>query len=51
MLDGKPAEHTYDSPRAYCTLAREELGLSTYPIDQTLKDTVESYYALGLLSG
>lgn len=50
MQDGQPARKTYDSPRAYCSLAREELGLTTYSIDETLKATGDSYIALGLLS-
>lgn len=49
MTDGKPAQSTYDSPRSYCLLAKQELGLDTYPIDTTLRDTVDSYLALGLL--
>ena len=49
-MDGDaPAQHTYDSPRSYCLLAKQELGLETYPIDETLRATVDSYYALGLL--
>lgn len=51
MIDGKPAEKTYDSPRAYSTLARQELGLQTHDINTTLKDMGESYMRLGLLSG
>ena len=50
MEDGKPAEETYDSPRAYCLLAKQELGLTPYPIDETIKATVDSYFRLGLLS-
>ena len=49
MTNGAPAKTTYDSPRSYCTLAREELGLSTYLIEETVKETIESYFALGLL--
>ena len=49
MSNGAPAKTTYDSPRSYCTLAREELGLSTYSIEETVKATIESYFALGLL--
>ena len=47
--DGKPARKTYDSPRAYCLLAKQELGLETYSIDETLKATGDSYSRLGLL--
>ena len=28
MEDGAPAQHTYDSPRSYCLLAKQELGLA-----------------------
>ena len=49
MEEGKPKEKTYDSPRSYCTFAMNDLGLSTYSNDETLKETVESYYALNLL--
>jgi len=49
MEDGKPKEKTYDSPRSYCTLAREELGLSTYTIEETLRNTGDSYKAIDLL--
>ena len=49
-MDGeRPAAHTYDSPRSYCLLARQELGLSTCSIDDTLRATGDSYFALGLL--
>ncbi|TDJ28889.1 MAG: NAD-dependent epimerase/dehydratase family protein [Gammaproteobacteria bacterium] len=50
MENGKPAEETYDSPRAYCSLAKQELGLTPYSIDETIKATVDSYFRLGLLS-
>ena len=49
MEGDKPAAHTYDSPRSYCLLAMQELGLAPYGIDDTLRATVDSYYALGLL--
>ena len=49
-MDGNgPAEHTYDSPRSYCTLAIDELGLETYSIDETIRATGDSYIKLGLL--
>ena len=51
MEDGRPARETYDSPRAYCLLARQELGLETHGIDATLKATGDSLIALDLLSG
>ncbi len=44
-----PAKHTYESPRAYCLLARQELGLETYPVEETIRATGDSYYGLGLL--
>ena len=51
-MDGtEPAEHTYDSPRSYCTLAIDELGLETYSIDETIKATGNSYIKLGLVLG
>ena len=49
MEGDEPAKATYDSPRSYCLLAQEELGLSTYPIDETLRATIDSYYELGIL--
>lgn len=49
MANGKPAQKTYDSPRSYCLLAKQELGLRTYAIDDTLKATGDSYFRLGLL--
>ena len=49
MEEGQPKEKTYDSPRSYCSLAIEELGLSTYSIEDTLKETGDSYKALNLL--
>ena len=49
-MDGdSPAQSTYDSPRSYCLLAKQELGLATYSIEDTLKATGDSYFALGLL--
>ena len=49
MIDGKPAEPTPDRQRAFAFLATQELGLEPYPIDDTLRDTVNSYYEIGLL--
>ena len=51
MEGGKPKEKTFDSPRSYCLLAKQELGLTTYSIDETLKATGDSYIQLGLLEG
>ena len=48
--DGRPAKPTYDSPRSYCMLARQELGLRPHPIGETLWETGRSYQALGLLA-
>jgi hypothetical protein len=50
MFEGTPAKATYDAPRAYCLLARQELGLETYDIKTTIRDTVDSYYRLGLIN-
>lgn len=50
MAGDAPAEHTWDSPRSYCLLAKQELGLQPYTIDDTLRATIDSYYALGILS-
>jgi dihydroflavonol-4-reductase len=49
MVDGAPAQKTYDAPRAYCTLAQRELGLTPRGADETLRATVDSYVAIGLL--
>ena len=50
MIDGKPAKATYDSPRAHCLLAKEQLGLQPLSVEQSLKDTVESYIRLGMVA-
>ena len=50
MEGDQPAQHTYDSPRSYCPLAIDELGLETYSIDETIKATGDSYVKLGLLA-
>jgi dihydroflavonol-4-reductase len=49
MENGAPKEPTRDAPRSYCLLAKQELGLETHTIDDTLRATIDSYYALGLL--
>ena len=49
MNNGKPIKDTYDAPRSYCMKAIEDFGLSTYSIENTLKDTGNSYMKLGLL--
>ena len=49
MSDGVPAKATYDAPRAYCLLARQELRLETFDLKTTLRDTVNSFYRLGLI--
>lgn len=49
MENAMPAKATYDAPRAYCLLARQELGLQTYDLQTTLRDTVDAYYKLALL--
>ncbi|HEY5647759.1 MAG TPA: NAD-dependent epimerase/dehydratase family protein [Pseudomonadales bacterium] len=45
-----PAAETYDSPRAYCLLAKQELGLDPMPVERSLRDTGDSYIRLGLLN-
>lgn len=42
---GKP----YDAPRAHCDTAREELGLETHAVEDTLRTTGETMIALGLV--
>ncbi|MBM4385419.1 MAG: NAD-dependent epimerase/dehydratase family protein [Deltaproteobacteria bacterium] len=49
MTDDEPTQKTYDSPRAYCVLAKQELGLAPRGVDETLRATGDSYAALGLL--
>ena len=49
MQGDQPAEPTYDSPRSYCLLAKEELGLAPMSVDQSIKDTGDSYFRLGLV--
>ena len=49
-MDGdSPAENTYESPRSYCLLAIEELGLDPYSIEDTVRATIDSYMELGIL--
>ena len=43
-----PIEPTFDSPRSYCLKAKQELGLETYSIEETLKANVDSLIELGL---
>ena len=49
MIDGKPAEKSYDSPRTFSLLAKQELDLTTYSMNETLKATGDSLIRLGLL--
>ena len=49
MENGKPVKPSYDSPRTFSLLAKEELGLSTFSINETLRATGDSYIRLGLL--
>jgi nucleoside-diphosphate-sugar epimerase len=49
MVNDKPVKDTYDSPRSYCTKAIKDLGLSTYSIEDTLKETGDSFKKIGLL--
>ena len=39
----------YDAPRAHCDKAREELGLQTHAIEDTLLETGKTMIALGLV--
>lgn len=47
--DGTPVESTYDSPRSYCLLAKQELGLTTFSIDETIRANGDSLLRLGLV--
>lgn len=49
MVAGKPAKPTHDGQRAFGLLAVEELGLVPRPVDDTIRETVNSYYRIGLL--
>ena len=49
MVDGKPAMPTPDGQRAFAFLAMQELGLEPYAVDDTLRDTVNSYCRIGML--
>lgn len=42
---GKP----YDAPRAHCDKARNELGLKTHAVEDTLRTTGETMIDLGLV--
>ena len=46
----RPVKKTYDSPRAYCLLAKQELGLTTHAADETIRATGDSLSRLGLLN-
>lgn len=50
MVGGRPAQRTYDAPRAYCLLARQELGLVPHTVDDTLRATGDSCFRLGLIA-
>lgn len=47
--DSMPKKATNNRPRAYCLLAKEELGLVPHTAEETLRATVDSYLRLGLL--
>jgi dihydroflavonol-4-reductase len=49
MLSGQPVQPTHDGPRSYALLAKQELGLQCYTLEDTLLATHESYVQLGLL--
>jgi len=40
---------TYDSPRSYCLLAKQELGLEPYKAEDTIRATADSLIRLGLI--
>ena len=50
-MDEYIAKHgkAWDAPRAYCDRAREELGLETHGIDDTLRETGQTMIDLGLV--
>lgn len=50
MENGRPTTPTYDAPRAYSLLARQELGLETHSAEETIRATGDSYFRLSLLS-
>lgn len=50
MAGEYPAEETYDSPRAYCLLAKQELGLEPMNVDKSIRDTGDAYVRLGLIN-
>jgi len=45
-----PGKPTYDSPRSYSLLAKEELGLRQYSIEQTLRATCDSLLQFDLVT-
>ena len=49
MLSGQPVQPTHDGPRSYALLAKQELGLQSYRLEDTLLATHESDVQLGLL--
>jgi len=49
MSGGQPVQLTHDGPRAYALLAKQELGLDGYAIEDTLRATGDSYIQLNLL--
>jgi nucleoside-diphosphate-sugar epimerase len=49
-MDGdSPVQPTPDNQRAFSLLAMAELGLEPHAANDTIRDTVNSYYAIGLL--
>ncbi len=42
-------DKVYEAPRAHCDRAREELGLETHPIEETLRQTGQTLIDLGLV--
>ena len=46
---GEPVKPTRDVPRSYCLLAKQQLGLETHSIEQTVRETGESLLRLGFV--
>ena len=49
MVDDLPAKQTPDKQRAFGFLAQQELGLTPYRVEDTIRDTANSYFRIGLL--
>lgn len=49
LNNGKPVKKTFDGARSYCLLAKQELGLKSYSVEETVRSTVDSFIQVGLL--